>query len=492
MAVLPLSNIINVSLTSTPSGIEERNVNSLALFTTESPSNIDTYRTYISAAQVAEDYGTSSVTASMANNIFAQSPNILTGKGRLVVIPYLNTATSATSGTFTTTDISANLTNLQGITDGDIRVTLNGSNIDLTGLDFSNASSIADVATILQGQLSNVIVEAVSTTGIKFTSKKVGADADVTVVQLPAGAGTDLSGSTFLNVAAGTAVSGADATGETLVEAIARTTGSVSYTGIITNLDMEDDVIETTATAIQAMDRMFLHHFASTEDIAGIATTISGASNTKTRCLLYTDSMAEANLMKAAYAGRAFSVNFNGSKTSQTMNLKTLANVTADSGINQTNYTNADTAGIDLYVSYGLAGVHSTGGNDYFDNVYNDLALKFALEAAGFNYLRQTNTKIPQTESGMNGLKNAYNQVNERFVRVGAIGVGLTWGSSETFGDPDTFRENITRKGYYTYSLPIAEQTQTEREAREAPLVQIAVKRAGAIHTSDVIVVVND
>jgi len=61
----------------------------------------------------------------------------------------------------------------------------------------------------------------------------------------------------------------------------------------------------------------------------------------------------------------------------------------------------------------------STGGNDHFDNPYSDLALKFALETAAFNFLRQTNTKVPQTESGMNGLKNAYTQVLERFIRNG-------------------------------------------------------------------------
>jgi len=48
----------------------------------------------------------------------------------------------------------------------------------------------------------------------------------------------------------------------------------------------------------------------------------------------------------------------------------------------------------------------------------------------------------------------------------------------------------ITQKGYYTYSIPIAQQAQTDRELRKAPLVQIAVKRAGAIHSSDVLVII--
>ena len=155
-------------------------------------------------------------------------------------------------------------------------------------------------------------------------------------------------------------------------------------------------------------------------------------------------------------------------------------------------YSNSDAAGVDLYVSYdGVNSVVSNGGNDYFDNPYSDLALKFALETAGFNFLRQTNTKVPQTEQGMNGLKNAYAQVCERFVRNGCIAPG-SWTSSERFGDPEIFDQNILTKGYYIYSLPITQQDAAEREARKAPLVQIAIKRAGALQTSDVIVLVND
>jgi hypothetical protein len=335
-------------------------------------------------------------------------------------------------------------------------------------------------------------VTAPTASTLKFTSKKVGATADVTIGAVSGGTGTNLAGSGYFNTASSVATSGTDASGETLVTAISRIEGSVSFTGVITNLNMQDSVIETTSDAIQAQDRIWLHHVSSTADIAGIGTTIQQSGNTKTRLLLYTDSLASANLAKAAYAGRAFSVNFTGSFTSQTMDLKQLATITPDANITQTLYTNANTSGVDLYVSYdGVPSVFSTGGNDFFDNPYSDLALKFALETAGFNFLRQTNTKVPQTESGMNGLKNAYSQVCQRFVRNGCVAPG-SWTSSETFGDPEIFRENVLDRGYYIYSLPIVQQDAAERELRKAPLCQIAIKRAGAIHTSDVIVLVND
>ena len=67
MSILPISNIINVTITNTPSGLTEKNVNSLALFTNEASNSFEPFGIYISAAQVAEDYGTDSVTAQMAN-----------------------------------------------------------------------------------------------------------------------------------------------------------------------------------------------------------------------------------------------------------------------------------------------------------------------------------------------------------------------------------------------------------------------------------------
>ena len=235
---IPLTNIINVSVTSTPQGLQVPSVNNITLFTTETPSNVDDFRVYLEAQSVASDYGTNSETAEFANLIFSQSPNVLTGNGSLTIIP-LQSSVSATQGDFTTSDISTNLSDLIDVSDGDIRVVLNGNNIDLTGLDFTNATSLENIATIIQKKLTDVIVENIGNT-LKFSSKKVGLDSDVDVVQLPTGSGTDLSGVTLLDVASGTATSGANSSGETLIDAIARTQDLTAYVGIFTNLLMDD------------------------------------------------------------------------------------------------------------------------------------------------------------------------------------------------------------------------------------------------------------
>ena len=113
-----------------------------------------------------------------------------------------------------------------------------------------------------------------------------------------------------------------------------------------------------------------------------------------------------------------------------------------------------------------------------------------ALQVAGFNYLAQTATKIPQTETGMDGLKSAYTKVCQQAV-VNAYSAPGTWTSPITFGNQADLLANVAQFGYYIYSLPIADQLQAQRAARVAPLVQIALKEAGAIQSSDVIVYVN-
>jgi hypothetical protein len=610
---LPIDNVVHISLSAAPQGANVKNVNNIAIFSKDTPGNSDSYREYIRSSDVGTDYGTASVIKAMADMIFSQDKTPLSGGGKLIIIPlktkliqtagyfttvdltsklaaiigkddgdlritlggnihdltgldftdcttiaqvaavlqaaittalavvtstataiiitnsqvgsgasiavgavpggagtdmsgssYFNTAggsatpgtasqeavASATSGYFTTADLTSKLAAIILVGNGDLKVVLNGTNINLNGLDFTACVTIADVAAVLQEALPDLIITSTAT-AIKFQSKKVGDEADVTLGSVAGGTGTDISGANYLTQATGSATSGTDATGESVVDAIARIEGAVNFCGVMTNLDIEDDVVEATALAIQATGRIFIHHFASSEDILGIATTIKNASYKRTRCLLYRTSLAAANLMKCAYVGRMFSTNFAGSKTVQTSNLKTLIGIVPDVLISQTVYAAALLAGMDLYVSYeGVAGVFSTSGNGWFDSVYNQLALQFYLQTAGFNALKQVGTKVPQTEAGMNALKSAYGVVFKAFKTNGYIGEGLTWNSAEVFGNPEDLKRNITDLGFYMYSIPVATQSQVDRDARIAPLIQCAVKESGAIHSSDVSVIV--
>lgn len=487
MSELSISNVIRVTVQGVQRAVGVKNVNEVALFTTEESNSIEPYMITQDPSTIEKAYGTDSLTYRMVDNIFAQTANPNTGKGYVAVIP-MKAAVSATPAAFTTAEI-ASVDNFKAVKDGTVKITVNGTAYSLSGLDFSNVGTLADVATILGAAMSAVFV-SVDGAKLVFTSKKLGTASSV--VLSSGEGGTDLSGADYLNVAGGETTAGVNSSGETLQAAIARTLPMVRYTGVATTQYLEDEAVAAASDYINGQDLIWTNVWYSTEDITGACTQVQQKTQEQTRCLVYTMGYEAAKLAMAAYLGRAFSVNFDGSSTSQTMNLKTLTNVLPDSGISQTDYVNAETAGVDLYVSYeGTPAVVSNGANGYFDSVYENMALKFYAQNFMFNALRSTNTKIPQTEAGMATLRNALGQTFIKFVRNGVIAPG-TWNSSQTFGDPETFRQNISNQGWYVYSEPIAQQSQAEREQRIAPLVQGACKKSGAIHEADVLILVEE
>jgi len=209
--------------------------------------------------------------------------------------------------------------------------------------------------------------------------------------------------------------------------------------------------------------------------------------------LLNGAAVQQTQIFSASYLGRGLSVDFSGAGTAITMHGKGLAGITPDQTIGQTQLEKAKTAGIDTYVSVaGIPMVFSTGANVFFDEVYNKDWLAMELQVAGFNYLIPTSFKIPQTNSGMEGLKGAYRKVCAQSVDNGVAAPG-TWTAAVPPGIPqELFMSNIENVGYFVWSLPISRQSSADRIARKAPLVQIALKLAGAIHSSNVIVQVNN
>lgn len=265
-------------------------------------------------------------------------------------------------------------------------------------------------------------------------------------------------------------------------------TGPTGYTGA-TGVALE----AKRAAAVAQTERklLFLAESAVTSlTTPGLAFTVEGASQNYARVLHNTDA---ASLQKFiwGYASRGMSTNFSAVNTTQTLNLKTIVGLTGDTGITQTILTAAKAVGADIYpIIAGQPVVQSYGANDFFDDIYNLNWLIGALEVAGFNHLRTTGTKIPQTESGMAGLKGAYRAICLQAKTNGFIAPG-TWTGTDTFGDPEDFHRNIIDFGFYIYSSPVATQPNADRLLRQAPVIQIAIKYAGAIHTTSVIVNVN-
>lgn len=486
---VPLSYTINVSVSTAPTGLGEYNTNTVCLFTNEQPLSTEPYIWAVNSQEAINEYGTNSLTAKMAQALFTPVPNLRTGNGQVLIFPY--TATNATSGSTTTITITDSIiTALKLISTGDLTVTIDGTDYTCSNMNFTQIVTIDDIVKILKNQYLDCDIAVVNTNKIKFTSRNYGTSSSVALKATTGGSGTDLYGSSYFDGANQVTATGTAQTGTTLAEALAQAEEIGYFGGVLTTQILDNAGIEAAATAIQAKDHVYFEGVQSLKNIGTLGAAIKSASLKKTRLMAKTDEGTEiCKIAIATYATIAQSSNYSGTNTALTMNLKELTGVKPDSNINSTYYNLAKQNGVDVYATTeGLSCVYSFDNGYYTDDATNLLWLKKALEVSGFNYLRKTNTKIPQTEAGMTGLKNAYETRCSQGVRNGVIGTGLRWNDSIPFGDPEDFQRNIEEKGYYIYSIPIAEQNQAEREQRIAPVVQIAIKLSGAIHQSNVIV----
>lgn len=288
-------------------------------------------------------------------------------------------------------------------------------------------------------------------------------------------------------------------TDETYSQAITRLAGEIYFEGILTTRTVTDDEAVAASTLVQSMNNRILMLPASSVNALTAKTGLFAkvASNTRTKCVLYTlgedeeTAALNARLFAAAYLSRGFAVNYSGSNTTITMNLKDLVRIQADTNISEGILSQCVAIGADCFPSIeGLPKVISNRqGGMYFDQVTNQIWFLNAIQRAVFNILAQTNTKIPQTEAGLEKITKAIRQVCNQGVTNGFIAPG-TWNSSDTFGVYADFYRNIEEFGYYIYHQPVSEQLQSEREQRKAPLYQIAAKEAGSVHQANIIITI--
>lgn len=479
MGQLQLTNVINISVSEAQAGVGDYNTSNLAIFTDEIAAGSfgdDGFKQYIDPTDVATDFGTSSKTYQMALAIFSQQPNILTGSGQLVVI-LLGHATSHLA--------------LSGVAaSGTFKLNYGGNATAFINWN-ATVSAIQIALRLLPGLEAVVVTGSIASQALNIELAGVyGAAPAITITNNTLQ--TSAPAAITFTVTVPTA-------GETLGAAITRTKDLVQYFGVLVDhsvTDIGETDLLAAAAVLQALIKIgfFVTYDEDDLDSGEMIDELTTGNFTHSRGLYYGDSSSSglnAILMASAYAGRALSVNFSGSNTTSTMNLKDLATVQPDPSMTQTIYNAAEDAGADIYASMqGVPKVICFGANSFFDQVYNLLWLVGALQVAGFNFLAEASTKIPQTESGMDGLKGAYRNVCEQAVTNQYLAPGR-WTSPTVFGVPADLIANVAQRGYYIYSQPISQQSQTARAAREAPLIQIAVKEAGAIQKSDVIVNVN-
>jgi hypothetical protein len=151
---------------------------------------------FTTLAEVGEFFGTSSEEYNAADAYFNQDPFLANKPEDLYFGRYANAATAAVleCGNAPLTTIAT----WQAIIDGTLSITIDGGVVDLTGLNFATATSLDDVATIIDTALAANGDCYYIGGRFNFNSPTTGATSLITLLS-DEGTGTDISGTGFLD-----------------------------------------------------------------------------------------------------------------------------------------------------------------------------------------------------------------------------------------------------------------------------------------------------
>ena len=190
-------------------------------------------------------------------------------------------------------------------------------------------------------------------------------------------------------------------------------------------------------------------------------------------------------------AGRLSAINFAAANSLLTAKFKALPGTTPDA-LTTTQQGELVRKRINYYAPFGGDAIVAEGmtlkPGRWIDTQYWLDWLINAIRTSVYNLLRQS-ARVPQTARGVAAIKSVVQRVCEEGVRNGGIAPGFV--SEALRADiiavtgNGNFSGRLTR-GYLVHAGSIAEQAQSDREQRKAPPARVWLKHSGAVHTVDI------
>lgn len=488
---LEISDIVRVTASVRPRGVLRRGLGNLLFLTTDdsvlSAGGAGKVRSYSRFSAVADDFDAGTQPYIAAQIWFSQSPfprNFAVGR-------WANVAANSTI----TGGAPSALAMLQAVSDGSFR--FNG--VDVTAVDFSGATSYADVAAALQTafRAADAAFAAATVTYSASPSRfeiDMGSFAMFSGVFEPhsAGTGTDISSLLGLDAASGaTYRQGSDQ--EDAADAL-------------------DAIAELAEFYFVVVERAF-NGTQTMRDVsawAGAGEYMFSAESNEAGALVANEAVTElaqmsalqsprtwatwsrtADYKAASIAARFSSVEFEAPNSLITGKFKTLIGTTPDT-ITLTEKQELDRKRVNHYSPFGTDNIYAEGqtlsNGGWIDVQYWLDWIVNAIRVDVYNLLRSS-PRVPQTPAGMSTIKEVIERVCQRGVVNGGIaprqvspGMALDIRQATRVLDFDGFLS----AGYLVYVTPIAEQSQADREAREAPPFRVWLAGSGAVHFADV------
>lgn len=487
---LPVSRLVRVAVNLTPLSAQRRGFGTLLIAGDSAVIDpAERLRSYGDIAEVIADFGTSAPEYLAAVQYFGQSPK----PGGLQIGRWLRTASSATLRGGVLTVAQQAMTLWTPITTGSLRITVDGVLKTLSALSFAAQTNLNGVASVITTALAGSAIVTWDGQRFTVTSSTTGAASTLTYAEAT-GAGVDISAMLKLTVALANAPVNGRVAETALQAAVAFMDASAAWFGLMyaASVQPNDDALIQVAAVIEAADvERILGH--TITDTLVLDSTITTDLASRLRDLAYKHSVVQYSANAYAIAslfGRAFSVNFAANRSTITLMYKTEPGVVAEL-ITTTQANTLKAKRCNVYVAYqnntAIIQYGVMSGPAYFDEIHGLAWFRDGLQTRLYNLLYTTGTKIPQTDAGMTALLNECTLMAEEAINNGLVAPGQ-W-NADGFGQ--LVRGQYLKDGFYVYAPPISTQVQSDREARLAVPIQVALKLAGAIHEIDAIVNVN-
>jgi len=500
---LSANEIVNVVATISPTGLLRRDFGRALFLTTDQtiPPQQRT-RVYSGTDGIQEDFAVGTAPYEGAAIYFQQDPY----PKNLVVGRWINSASAAS----VTGGQAAALADFQAINDGSFLISASivpdytgapTDELSVTGLDFTSALSLQDVNDVIAAALAGLHpVEWWMDIALVDGSFVIAADdsqsEDVLAISYASTApvGTDVSA--MLGLTAETAVDlRYAAIVETVEEALA---GCESTDGTFYFIGNENALNGTTAIDdisawVASRDYMMAAEFNNVTALVGGDTQLNGlAALAPPRTFATWSATPDYKALSAA--GRMGSINFNANDSIITLKFKQLPGTLPDAGMTPTQAQQLQDKLTNFYSERSGAPMYEEGytmkQGTWIDVRYWLDWFVNAVRVEVFNAFYSSG-KVPQTEAGMNLVKDSITLVCDQGVANGGIAGGqlspaLTASVKAKTGN--TTFDGFLTGGYLVYADPMATLPQSERDQRKAPPFYVFLKGAGAIHGADILV----
>lgn len=487
---LAVSDVIDVTVSISPVAVPTRNFGAgILIGSTDVIDVFERMRRYSSIEDIGGDFGTTDPEYAAAARFFSQDPQ----PSLLYVGRWARTATRGVLRGGVLTSAEKLLSAWTTVTSGGFKISIDGTEVAVSGLNFSSALSMPGVAAIIDAGLAGASVTWDANSG-RFVVKSdtTGVTSTVSYATAPA-SGTNISGQLKLTSAlAGTPVAGKAA--ETLQECLQALVDKSGdwYAAVLVPSDVDTSVVLAASEYVEALNKKRILGATITS-----TTVLDNTLSTDLASVLQDNELKRSfvqysaeNYAVASFFGRAATVDFTGNRTALTMKFKTEPGVSPET-LTETQASTLKSKNCNVFVNYDNStaiiqeGVMSNGY--FFDEVHGLDWLENYIQTEVWNLLYTSKTKVPQTNAGSEMIASVMARCLNQGVENGLIAPGQ-W-NADGFGTLE--RGQYLESGYYIYYPDISTQSQADREARKSVPFQIAVKLAGAVHYVRITVNVN-